>query len=65
MRQPDYNRVKRAMEHIMAAITCINSIKWEHRTDKENMFLEDTRTNLAEEWRVLNIFADARKMEEQ
>ena len=63
MRQPDYNRVKRAMEHIMAAITCINSIKWEHRTDKENILLEDTRTNLAEEWRVLNIFADARKRE--
>jgi hypothetical protein len=53
------------MEHIMAAITCINSIKWEHRTDKEDRFLEDTRTNLAEEWRVLNIFADARKREEQ
>lgn len=63
MRQPDYNRVKRAMEHIMAAITCINSIKWEHRTDNDDRFLEATKKNLADEWRDMNIFATARKME--
>lgn len=47
----------------MAAITCINSIKWEHRTDNDDRFLEATKKNLADEWRDMNIFATARKME--
>ena len=53
MRQPDINRVKRAMEHIMAAITHINSIKWENRSHAEDNILETTKQNLADEYRVL------------
>ena len=58
MRQPDINRVNRAMEHIMAAITNINSIKWEHRTKAEENILEATKQHLAEEYRVLKIVAE-------
>lgn len=63
MRQPDINRVKRAMEHIMAAITNINSIKWENRTSKEDAILETTKEILAEEYRVLRLLSE-RKDEE-
>ena len=61
MRQPDINRVMRAMEHIMAAITNINSIKWEHRTRDEETFLETTKSRLADEYRDLRIFAEKKK----
>lgn len=53
MREPDKNRVRRAMEHIMAAITNINSIKWEHRTNDELLTLEGVKGHLAEEYRTL------------
>lgn len=58
MRQPDKNRIKRAMEHIMAAITNINSIKWENRTPSENKTLDDVWSHLAEEYRILRILAE-------
>ena len=54
MRQPDKNRVRRAMEHIMAAIRNINSIKWEHRTTDELLTLERVKRHLAKEYRTLN-----------
>ena len=60
MRQPDINRVKRAMEHIQASIVCINSIKWEHRTNDEEAFLEQTKRILADEYRNLRTFAETR-----
>ena len=63
MRQPDINRVKRAMEHIMAAITNINSIKWENRNSKEDAILETTKEILAKEYRVLRLLSE-RKDEE-
>ncbi len=53
MRQPDINRVKRAMEHIQAAIVSINGIKDQHRTREENRDLEDVKANLAQEYRQL------------
>lgn len=53
MRQPDINRVKRAMEHIQAAIVSINGIKDQHRTREENRYLEDVKANLAQEYRQL------------
>lgn len=58
MRQPDINRVKRAMEHIMAAITHINSIKWENRSQAEDNILETTKQNLADEYRVLRTLSE-------
>lgn len=36
MRQPDENRVKKALEHIKAARTVLNSIKWENLTMMED-----------------------------
>lgn len=65
MRQPDINRVMRAMEHIMAAITNINSIKWEHRTHDEETFLETTKSRLADEYRDLRTFAEIKKGDER
>ena len=53
MRQPDINRVMRAMEHIQAAIVSINGIKDQHRTREENRYLEDVKANLAQEYRQL------------
>lgn len=38
MRQPDLNRVNRAMEHVRAANTVLNSIKWENITALEDEF---------------------------
>mgnify|MGYP006896857186 CR=1 FL=1 len=58
MREPDKNRVRRAMEHIMAAITNINSIKWENRTDSEDRTLEEVKKCIADEWRVLKALAE-------
>jgi hypothetical protein len=64
MREPDRNRVKRAMEHIMAAITNINSIKKENRTDSEERTLESTRSNLASEYRSLRRLAEGKEEQE-
>lgn len=36
MRQPDINRVKRAMEHIEAARTHLENIKFENMDSKES-----------------------------
>lgn len=47
----------------MAAITNINSIKWENRNSKEDAVLETTKGNLAEEYRVLRLLSE-RKDEE-
>jgi len=58
MRQPDINRVKRVMEHIMAAITHINSIKWENHSHAEDNILETTKQNLADEYRVLRTLSE-------
>ncbi len=58
MRQPDRNRIKRAMEHIMTAIENINGIKWENRTPSENKTLDDVWSHLAEEYRILRILAE-------
>lgn len=35
MREPDKNRVKRAVEHLNAAVTHLNSIKRENVSDME------------------------------
>lgn len=54
-READKNRVKRAMEHIMAAITNINSIKDEHRMTDEHESLELAKRNLANGYQTLRI----------
>lgn len=45
MREADYNRLRRAAEHLVAAATIIKNIKREHRTRREDNAL----TNLCEE----------------
>ena len=35
MRQPDINRAKRALEHVEAAMTLLESIKWENVSGEE------------------------------
>jgi hypothetical protein len=54
-REVDNNRVKRAMEHVMAAITNINSIKIIDRTPMQNMLLEQAKKQLADGWRTLRL----------
>lgn len=58
MRQPDVNRVNRAMEHIKSAITHIESIKWENRSHAEENILVTTVQILGEEYRVLKVLAE-------
>ena len=36
MRQADINRVNRAKEHLLAALTQLDSIKWVHISNKED-----------------------------
>lgn len=57
-READKNRVNRAMEHIMAAITQINSIKDENRTGAENTLLLLVRSNLSIEYRKLRTLTE-------
>lgn len=54
-RQADNNRVNRAMEHIQAAVTNINSIKWENRTAAEERVLKSTVEHLMSEYGVLQM----------
>lgn len=54
-RQADNNRVNRAMEHIQAAVTNINSIKWENRTAAEERVLKNTVEHLMRECGVLQM----------
>ena len=54
-READNNRVKRAMEHAMAAITNINSIKIIDRTPMQNILLEQAKKQLADGWRTLRL----------
>jgi len=54
-RQADNNRVNRAMEHIQAAVTNINSIKWENRTAAEERVLKTTVEHLTHECGVLQM----------
>ena len=42
MRGPDKHRLQRAVEHLNAALTHIDSFKWENRTEKEERWLERT-----------------------
>lgn len=53
MRQPDINRVKRAMEHIHAAIVSISNIKSEHMNGDEEWYLRRVKDELAYNYRQL------------
>lgn len=56
-READNNRVKRAIEHINAAITNLESIRWENRTLNEEQAIEGTVKRLQEEKLVLHLLA--------
>lgn len=45
-READKNRTKRAIEHIKAAITNIDSIKFENRDKVDDYALDESRGNL-------------------
>jgi len=47
----------------MAAITNINSIKWENRNSKEDAVLETTKEILAKEYRVLRLLSERKEGE--
>lgn len=46
MRQPDLNRVHRAMEHVRAAETVLRSIKWETIKMQEDLLRMDALNTL-------------------
>ena len=52
-READINRVKRAMEHIQAAIVNIESIKEVNRTDDDDAVLKKSKSEIAQIWRTL------------
>lgn len=39
MRQADINRVNKAKQHLQAAVTILQNIKWENINSKENYLL--------------------------
>lgn len=43
MRQPDINRVLKALDHLKAASLILNNIKWENTTGKEDGLLHEAR----------------------
>ena len=56
-READNNRVKRAIEHINAAITNLESIKWENRTVDEEKAIEGAIARLQSENLILHLLA--------
>lgn len=56
-READNNRVKRAVEHINAAITNLESIKWENRTVDEEKAIEGAIARLQSENLILHLLA--------
>lgn len=59
MRQADINRVKKAKEHLKAAVTILLNIKWENRTSIEDNFIAQAGEGIADAQRnledILNI----------
>lgn len=46
MRQADINRVNRAKEHLKAAVTQLNSIKWENQSITEETFIKNAKDDI-------------------
>lgn len=46
MRQPDINRLTRALEHLAAATTLLPNIKWENTTAMEYGLLSKAKGNI-------------------
>ena len=53
MRQPDINRLTRALEHLAAATTLLSNIKWENTTMMEDTLLTKAKENI--KWATWNI----------
>lgn len=53
MREPDRNRIRRAIDHVVAAMTNIDSIKWENRTQPEEWTLNGICDVLQEQKDIL------------
>ena len=46
MRQADINRVKKAKEHLKAAVTILSNIKWENTTMMESHLIMEAKDNI-------------------
>ena len=53
MREPDRKRIRRAIDHVEAAMTNIDSIKWENRTQPEEWTLNGICDVLQEQKSIL------------
>lgn len=47
MKQPDINRVRKAQDHIKAALTVLGHIKWENTSEKEYDLLLNAKEGFA------------------
>lgn len=46
MRQPDLNRVNKAKEHLKAARTLLDNIRWENTNTMEDHFLAEAKRKM-------------------
>lgn len=46
MRQADINRVNKAKYHLKASTTILSSIKWEHRSNMEDQFIQKSKQHI-------------------
>ena len=54
MRQADLNRVKRAKDHLKAAITQLKSIMWVHTSEMEDTLINKSREVIVDADRYLD-----------
>lgn len=54
MRQADINRVKKAREHLKAATTLLNNIKWENIDGMEDLLMIQSKTSISDADRSLD-----------
>ena len=47
MKQPDINRVRKAQDHIKAALTVLGNIKWENTGAREDGLLLEAKASFA------------------
>lgn len=54
MRQADINRVKKAREHLKAATTLLNNIKWENVDGMEDLLIIQSKSSISDADRSLD-----------
>lgn len=63
-READNNRIKRAINHLNAAVINIASIKWEHRTQSEEQSLGDVVNGISDLLLILDSLSKSKDNEQ-